>query len=129
MTQSESSSIPHLIWSSVKVSESILDSVSVTQSESSSIPHLIWSSVKVSESILDSVSVTQSESSSIPHLIWSSVKVSESILGSVSMTQLLSYSRGQQVNLCYQTSISLIFCYYSDSFSISNQIDTYKRSI
>ena len=42
---------------------------------------------------------------------------------------VLSYSRGQQVNLCYQTSISLIFCYCSDSFSTSNQIDTYKRSI
>ena len=41
---------------------------------------------------------------------------------------LLSYNRGQQVNLCYQTSISLIFCYCSDSFSTSNQIDTYKRA-
>ena len=31
---SESSSLPHLIWSSVKVSESIVGSVSVAQSES-----------------------------------------------------------------------------------------------
>ena len=42
---------------------------------------------------------------------------------------VLSYSRGQQFNLCYQTSISLIFCYCSGSFSASNQINAYKSSI
>ena len=42
---------------------------------------------------------------------------------------VLSYSRGQQVNLCYQTSISLIFCYCSDSFSASSQTEAYKSSI
>ena len=47
----------------------------------------------------------------------------------LTVTTILSYSRCQQFNLCYQTNISLIFCCCSGSFSTSNQINAYKSSI